>query len=267
MARDRELGPARRRLTCLNAAIHAGERTSAAGGGQAAAMGSAARRAGRPCSRSSPKGPKLCIGSLHGCGEPLREQTRPAHRRHRSSAGSMSADYARLLDRLLGALMHVEFKTDRREIVGYAVVLLLEVDGERETVRLDDGTHGENELHIQIHARGHKAAGRDLPPRYPCARHARRDRGDRARISNDDRVVAQAMSKGNGRSPAARVMDDAIELAIEERSPYPDRATFLDADEPNVGAEIRRAADEGRAIVLVAADGSTRTLLPELLRQ
>jgi hypothetical protein len=32
----------------------------------------------------------------------------------------------------------------------------------------------------------------------------------------------------------------------------------------SVGAEIRRAADEGRAIVLVAADGSTRTLLPEL---
>jgi len=75
------------------------------------------------------------------------------------------------------------------------------------------------------------------------------------------------MSKGNDKSPAARVMDEAIELAIEERSPYPDRATFLDADEPNVGAEIRRAADEGRAIVLVAADGSTRTLLPELLRQ
>ena len=74
------------------------------------------------------------------------------------------------------------------------------------------------------------------------------------------------MSKGNDKSPAARVMDEAIELAIEERSPYPDRATFLDADDPAVGAEIRRAADEGRAIVLVAADGSTRTLLPELLR-
>jgi hypothetical protein len=58
-------------------------------------------------------------------------------------------------------------------------------------------------------------------------------------------------------------MDEAIELAIEERSPYPEKATFLDADDPTVGAEIRRAADEGRAIVLVSADGSTRTLLPE----
>ena len=177
----------------------------------------------------------------------------------------MSADYTRLLDRLLGAFMHVEFKTDRREIVDYAVVLLIEVDGERETVRLYDGAHGENELH-RYTREGHKATGRDLPSRYPCAGDARRDRGDRARIPNDDRVVAQAMSKGNDKSPAARVMDEAIELAIEERSPYPEKATFLDADEPTVGAEIRRAADEGRAIVLVAADGSTRTLLPELLR-
>ena len=59
----------------------------------------------------------------------------------------MSADYTRLLDRLLGAFMHVEFKTDRREIVDNAVVLLIEVDGERETVRLYDGAHRENELH------------------------------------------------------------------------------------------------------------------------
>jgi hypothetical protein len=59
----------------------------------------------------------------------------------------VSADYARLLDRLLGAFMHVEFKTDRREIVDYAVVLLVEVDSELETVRLYDGTHGENDLH------------------------------------------------------------------------------------------------------------------------
>jgi hypothetical protein len=76
--------------------------------------------------------------------------------------------------------------------------------------------------------------------------------------------MAQAMNADSDKSPAARVMDEAIELAIEERSPYPEKAAFLDADEPSVGSEIRRAADEGRAIVLVAADGSTRTLLPEL---
>jgi hypothetical protein len=71
------------------------------------------------------------------------------------------------------------------------------------------------------------------------------------------------MGKDNGKSPAARVMNEAIELAIQERSPYPEKAIFIDADEPSLGAEIRRAADEGRAVVLVAADGSTRTLLPE----
>jgi hypothetical protein len=59
----------------------------------------------------------------------------------------VSADYTRLLDRLVGVFMHGELKTDRREIVDYAIVLLVEVDGELETVRLYDGTHGENELH------------------------------------------------------------------------------------------------------------------------
>ncbi len=71
------------------------------------------------------------------------------------------------------------------------------------------------------------------------------------------------MSTDRTLSPAARAMEEAIELAIEERSPYPERAAFVDADEPYAGEEIRRAADEGRAVVLVAADGSTRTLLPE----
>jgi hypothetical protein len=79
--------------------------------------------------------------------------------------------------------------------------------------------------------------------------------------------MAQAMNTGKEKSPAARIMGEAIELAIDERSPYPERAAFIDADEPSAGAEIRRAADEGRAIVLVAADGSTRMLLPEPARR
>jgi hypothetical protein len=74
------------------------------------------------------------------------------------------------------------------------------------------------------------------------------------------------MSIHKDRSPAARVMSEAIELAIEERSLYPEKAAFIDADGPSVGAQIRRATDDGREIVLVAADGSTRTLLPELAR-
>ena len=67
----------------------------------------------------------------------------------------MSADYTRLLDRLRRVFVHVEFKTDRRDVVDYSIVLLVEVDGELQTVRLYDGAHGESELH-QYTPRGGK---------------------------------------------------------------------------------------------------------------
>ncbi len=70
----------------------------------------------------------------------------------------MSADYTRLLDRLLRVFMHVEFKTDRRDVVDYSIVLLVEVDGELQTVRLYDGAHGENELHRHTQERGKQPA-------------------------------------------------------------------------------------------------------------
>jgi hypothetical protein len=75
--------------------------------------------------------------------------------------------------------------------------------------------------------------------------------------------MEKAMSIDNGRSPAARVMDEAIDLAIEGRSPYPERAAFIDADTASAGHEIKRAADEGLPVVLVAADGSSQVLMPE----
>jgi hypothetical protein len=75
-----------------------------------------------------------------------------------------------------------------------------------------------------------------------------------------------AMSTQNGDSPAMRVMDEAIELAIEERSPYPERAAFLNEGAPENEKTIKRAFDEGRAVVLVSADGSTRVRLPEPAR-
>lgn len=59
----------------------------------------------------------------------------------------MSADYTRLIDRTLRVFLHVEFTTDRRDVVDYAVVLLVELDGRLETVRVYDGAHGENDLH------------------------------------------------------------------------------------------------------------------------
>jgi hypothetical protein len=71
------------------------------------------------------------------------------------------------------------------------------------------------------------------------------------------------MSVDNGCSPAAKVMDEAIDLALEGRSPYPDRAAFIDADMASAGHEIKRAADEGLPVVLVAADGSSIVLVPE----
>jgi hypothetical protein len=67
----------------------------------------------------------------------------------------------------------------------------------------------------------------------------------------------------NGDSPVGRVMDEAIDLDIEGRSPYPKGATFIDADVPYLGKAIRRAVNEDSAIVLVAADGSTCILRAE----
>ncbi|HEV3320683.1 MAG TPA: hypothetical protein VG147_00645 [Solirubrobacteraceae bacterium] len=47
--------------------------------------------------------------------------------------------------------------------------------------------------------------------------------------------MVQKTSTNNGDSPAMRVMEEAIELAIEERSPYPDRAVFINVDGPRTG--------------------------------
>lgn len=76
--------------------------------------------------------------------------------------------------------------------------------------------------------------------------------------------MGTTMSAETNSSPAGKVMDEAIDLAIEGRSPYPEKAAFIDADTPQAGHEIQRAADDGYSVVLVAADGSTRVLRPEL---
>ena len=68
-------------------------------------------------------------------------------------------------------------------------------------------------------------------------------------------------------SPAAEVMDEAIDLAIEGRSPYPERAAFIDAGIPSAGHDIERAADEGLSVVLVSPNGSTRILKPKNSRR
>lgn len=76
--------------------------------------------------------------------------------------------------------------------------------------------------------------------------------------------MGKAMTADSNLSPAAKVMDEAIDLAIEGRSPYPERAAFIDADAPSAGRDIERAADEGFSVVLVSSNGSARILKPEL---
>ena len=66
------------------------------------------------------------------------------------------------------------------------------------------------------------------------------------------------MSERDSRSPAQVAMDEAIDLAVHGRSPYPERASFIDAEAPYLADAIARAADDGRAVVLCYMDGSRR---------
>lgn len=65
------------------------------------------------------------------------------------------------------------------------------------------------------------------------------------------------------RSPASRVMNEAIELAIAEKSPYPEASMFIDADTPYTEREIADAFDKGLAAVVVSEDGSIQIIRPE----
>jgi hypothetical protein len=69
----------------------------------------------------------------------------------------MTADYLRILDHVLGAMLQVEFTTEGREITDYAVVLLLEVEDAMETIRVYDGAHGNNEMHRYSCSKGKQA--------------------------------------------------------------------------------------------------------------
>jgi hypothetical protein len=57
------------------------------------------------------------------------------------------------------------------------------------------------------------------------------------------------------RTPADIAFMEAIELAIDESSLYPDGAEFIDSDKPYVGTAIAEAFAEGRAVVLCTPDG------------
>jgi len=100
-----------------------------------------------------------------------------------------------------------------------------------------------------------------VPPTMVDGRIDRTDGGFRVEIdvSHADDAIAFSW---HGSIEANR--DGELTFAIEGRSPYPERAAFIDADRPSAGHDIERAADEGLSVVLVSADGSTRVLKPEL---
>ena len=64
-------------------------------------------------------------------------------------------------------------------------------------------------------------------------------------------------------SPAAGAMHDALQLAMEDKSPFPDRSTFIDAGTPETESAIKAAAEEGQHVVVVSPDGWTRVVSPE----
>lgn len=59
----------------------------------------------------------------------------------------MSARYSKNLDVGLGAVLSVDFKTVRGEVVGYSILLLLKTAERAEAIRVFDSAHGYNEMH------------------------------------------------------------------------------------------------------------------------
>ncbi len=60
-------------------------------------------------------------------------------------------------------------------------------------------------------------------------------------------------------------MNEAIELAIAEESPYPESSAFIDDGTASTEHQIEKALRNGYAAVVVAADGSTRIVRSESL--
>lgn len=75
-------------------------------------------------------------------------------------------------------------------------------------------------------------------------------------------MAASVRTARSAERPSTRVMTQAIELAIKGRSPYPDRASFVNHDSPNLSTAIAQAFDENLVVVLVWPDGSSRVLQP-----
>ena len=59
----------------------------------------------------------------------------------------MGARYRQPLDIFKTVRLSVEFTTHRDEVIDYALVLLAELGGRIETIRVYDSAHGHNEMH------------------------------------------------------------------------------------------------------------------------
>ena len=70
----------------------------------------------------------------------------------------MTGGYERVLDLVLGAVLSARWTTVRDDAVSYAVVLSVETDDRRQTIRVYDSAHGFNEMHRHT-ATGGKQAG------------------------------------------------------------------------------------------------------------
>jgi hypothetical protein len=72
------------------------------------------------------------------------------------------------------------------------------------------------------------------------------------------------MTVKNGvQSPASLKMDEAIEAVLEEKPIVPDRSSFMDAGTPFTEKEMKSAANNGYAAVVVYPDGAIRVYSPD----
>lgn len=68
-------------------------------------------------------------------------------RRRAPQSGVPCTSYTEVLDETRGVKLHVRFHRVRSEVTDYALVLVVDVDGQSETVRIYDAAHGFNEMH------------------------------------------------------------------------------------------------------------------------
>jgi hypothetical protein len=94
-----------------------------------------------------------------------------------AGALSVSGSYEHALDATRTAWLTVRFETVRREVVAYAVVLSVDTNNARETVRVYDSAHGFNEVHRHTR-RGGQLPGRPFHTLGEGMRTAIADRAD-----------------------------------------------------------------------------------------